>query len=174
MFGIAEVNNLPPWAKELPQLLAHGSGINGDWHIEGKHGYIRLSNSYHAMDQMGGYDGWADFTAILRPKKITQPDGSSYEYLDVAIHFNGSYSNRLATKYDLRNYLAETITNSLTDFKWGQGIVRVLRKSDAIQVQHTLEDLRTAIGDGDTKVALWCLEKISDRLTNAFKEVRDV
>lgn len=166
MFGIAEVNNLPPWAKELPQLLAHGSGINGDWHIEGKHGYIRLSNSYRAMDQMGGYDGWADFTAILRPKKITQPDGSSYEYLDVAIHFNGSYSNRLATKYDLRDYLAETIAHSLTDFKWGQGIVRVLRKSDAIDVLNLLNTVESGHREK--------LDKAIDLITNALKEVREV
>ncbi len=165
MFGIAEVNNLPPWAKELPQLLAHGSGINGDWYIEGKHGYIKCSNSYTCMDN-GFEAGSADFTAILRPKKIAQPDGSSYEYLDVAIHFNGSYSNRLATKYDLRDYLAETIAHSLTDFKWGQGIVRVLRKSDAIDVLNLLNTVESGHREK--------LDKAIDLITNALKEVREV
>jgi hypothetical protein len=166
MFGIAEVNNLPPWAKELPQLLAHGSGINNDWYIDGMHGYIRVSNSFECMNEGGFTDGHADFTAILRPKKIPQPDGSSYEHLDVAIHFNGSYSNRLATKYDLRDYLAETIAHSLTDFKWGQGIIRVLRKSDAIDVLNLLNAT-----DRDSSGHL---SKAIDLITNALKEVREV
>jgi len=51
----------------LADLLPHGSGIDADWHFTvTDRGSITAHNSYHAMDEYGGYWGWIDFSASLR------------------------------------------------------------------------------------------------------------
>jgi hypothetical protein len=47
----------------LKDELPHGSGIDADWNIHPASGHgIACSNSYHAMDCMGSYVDWLDFT----------------------------------------------------------------------------------------------------------------
>jgi hypothetical protein len=47
----------------LKDELPHGSGIDADWNIHPAAGHgIACSNSYHAMDCMGSYVDWLDFT----------------------------------------------------------------------------------------------------------------
>lgn len=54
------------FAAAILDALPHGSGIDSDWSIiisPSEHGYsVNCSNSYHAMNSMGGYDGWVDFS----------------------------------------------------------------------------------------------------------------
>jgi len=50
----------------LEDYLPHGSGIDADWHLEKKGEVILASNSYHAMDEYGGYCDWWDFTVELK------------------------------------------------------------------------------------------------------------
>jgi len=60
--------------KDLLNQLPHGSGIDGDWKIEydkTKNDNIVLSNSYHVMNEVGFYDGWIDFTVIVKPDFIS-------------------------------------------------------------------------------------------------------
>jgi len=49
----------------LEDYLPHGSGIDTDWYLERQDDIILASNSYHAMDEYGGYDSWWDFTVEL-------------------------------------------------------------------------------------------------------------
>lgn len=53
---------------ELIKYLPHGSGIDNEWKIDStKHEVLSFSNSFHAMDEQGGYCGWIDFTVKIYP-----------------------------------------------------------------------------------------------------------
>jgi len=69
-----EKKNNNEWAErhadnldKLLDLLPHGSGIDGEW----RYGYfsdrLELYNLYHFMDDNGYYDGWGDFTVVVKP-----------------------------------------------------------------------------------------------------------
>lgn len=50
----------------LMQELPHGSGIDGTWGLAHKSGRIAsFTCKYHFMNEVGMYDGWIDFRAIL-------------------------------------------------------------------------------------------------------------
>lgn len=49
-------------AYKLVDLLPHGSGIDGTWHVTAYENRVECCNSLHAMDEFGGYAGWYDFT----------------------------------------------------------------------------------------------------------------
>lgn len=87
----------------LIDLLPHGSGINADWYVTEKPDRWVASNSYHAMDEYGGYDGWADFTL-----NIPKSDPSGFK-----LQFNGKTAAYLNSKYGLRDYLEDTIVYAL-------------------------------------------------------------
>lgn len=86
-------------------VLPHGSGIDCDWKItfHNRSKRIHMSNSYHCMDENGMYDGWSDFTVII--------DWEDEEYYRIMFH--GRESQRLARKYDLRDYLTDLICECL-------------------------------------------------------------
>lgn len=136
-YGIKEIINLPTWADELPEELPHGSGIDADWVIEGHTHHITCRNSFHCMDQNGMYEGWQDFSVILKKGKSHQPDGSIFLYTDVTVHFHGN--QYLAQKHQLRDYLADTIAYALTDFTWGKGFIKSLRRSEIRSIEYHLE-----------------------------------
>lgn len=134
-----EVKNLPKWAVELPEALPHGSGIDANWKITGHDGYIRCDNSFHCMNENGYYDGWADFSAILR-------HGLQFDdEMDVIVHFRGNHSYRKAEKYILREYLVDTIAENLRDFEWGKGLRKVLRARDAEMLSYRIQDIQHKI-----------------------------
>ena len=69
-----KLDRLGTVAAALIDALPHGSGIDGDWHVavyqekddlDNVVYQVRLGNGYHAMDSMGGYAGWLDFTATI-------------------------------------------------------------------------------------------------------------
>ena len=83
----------------------HGSGIDYDWFAEESQNNIRLYNSYHTMDEYGRYDAVVDF-AILIPKKNP---------LKFKLQFLGDRCRYYANKYDLRDYLEDTIYDGLEE-----------------------------------------------------------
>lgn len=56
---------------ELINLLPHGSGIDSNWEVTiHKNGNVTAKNSFHSMDDSGGYDGFMPFIVrIFRVKK---------------------------------------------------------------------------------------------------------
>jgi hypothetical protein len=133
---VGEAKNLPEWAEEIPDALPHGSGIDADWYIEYKHGYIRCDNSYHCMNEDGYYDGWQDFSVILR--KDNRDNG-----VHVTIHFhNGHYK---ADRYMLKEYLGDTVAEMLSDLVWGKGFKKVLRSRDAWLIEHRIKCIQDRI-----------------------------
>jgi len=56
--------------QDLADALPHGSGIDSDWRIVvKKNGAVYVFGSYHQMDENGMYNGWVDFTVIIREIK---------------------------------------------------------------------------------------------------------
>lgn len=44
------------------EVLPHGSGIDGNWHIQVQgNGNVVVTGEYHHMDSNGYYDGWSEF-----------------------------------------------------------------------------------------------------------------
>jgi len=144
-FGVGEVTNLPDWADELPDALPHGSGIDGDWVIEGHAHHITLRNGFHCMDEYGGYDGWANFSAIIKPYTHKQPDESIFRGISVEIHFHGADSQYKARKHMLREYLGDTIHQSISDLVWGKGFEKCIRKNDMFMINYELERISACI-----------------------------
>lgn len=93
----------------LEENLPHGSGIDADWHVDEKSDRFIASNSFHAMDEDGFYDGWADFTVSIPKKKPEQ----------FKLQFNGALAQRINKKYMLRDYLETTFAETLPDFGKG-------------------------------------------------------
>lgn len=101
-FGISRYSNIQSnIAKKIANALPHGSGIDGDWHIEEKGNNIYAGNSYHCMDDVGYYVGWQDFYLII-PKSNPK---------NFKLHFKGD--QYLARKYMLRDYLEDTFAYAL-------------------------------------------------------------
>ena len=94
---------------ELVMKKVNGAGVDRTWHFVVKdplchlyHGFrrvaapdvisycnrkvLRIKNSYHCMDEHGGYCGWAAFSVVF-------PMGNSLD--EYRIEFHGSESQRL-------------------------------------------------------------------------------
>lgn len=82
----------------------HGSGIDSAWSVEETKSSWRVSNSFHTMDEWGGYDGYADFTVIF-------PNNESMG--EFKLEFNGQEAQRQNQKHMLRDYLEDTIAYTL-------------------------------------------------------------
>jgi len=108
MFGYSSSIDWSQFSTEeraLLEDLPHGSGIDCDWHIEkAKSGKIVAHNSYHCMDDMGGYCGYADFSIRWTPGQEK----------DFRLMFHGREAQYLNTKYMLRDYLEDTFYHALT------------------------------------------------------------
>ena len=86
--------------KAVIEALPHGSGIDGDWHCKKQqNGKVVCYNSYHVMDEWGGYRAWADFSIRFR--------GDTWK--DFRLMFHGSDSQYLNQHYQLRDYLEQTV-----------------------------------------------------------------
>ena len=102
----AESNKTETELDVLEGLLPHGSGIDYDWHIYATRTGYRCENSYHAMDGWGGYCCVNDFTAV-----VARDAAGKWDLRRVMLH---DY-NRHAHNYGLREYLEDTIYQSLRD-----------------------------------------------------------
>lgn len=88
--------------QELKETLPHGSGINGDWAVVDHGRYFRASNIFEPLNDAGFYDGTVYFYLTI-PKK----DPGNFK-----LHFR--YSQYLVKKYQLREYLEDTVANCLS------------------------------------------------------------
>jgi hypothetical protein len=112
-FGVSSQSKIyTPFVRNLASALPHGSGIDGDWYIEEKGDKIIATNSYHAMDEYGGYIGWQDFKLIISKK-----DPENFK-----LQFTG---DRYIIRKDpqLRNYLEDTFAYSIGELPkmWSGG-----------------------------------------------------
>ena len=69
---------------------------------------LRLKNSFHCMNEHGGYSGWADFTIIFPNNKPLD---------EFRIVFRGPSSQRLQKRHDLKEYLYQLIHGALHDIQ---------------------------------------------------------
>lgn len=96
----------------LKDILPHGSGIDCDWSIrvlrpiDGSPLRVMCKNSYHAMDEYGGYCHWQDFSAIIY---CTWDENGTPTFDLHRLAFNGRLH---ACAYGLRDYLEEVIVLS--------------------------------------------------------------
>ncbi|MDD3263403.1 MAG: hypothetical protein PHT94_00745 [Candidatus Nanoarchaeia archaeon] len=89
----------------LDFCLPHGSGFDIKHEITEQKKNFEIRSSFHCMDENGYYCGWVDFTAYL------WKDIPSNKNKELTVYINGKYSNYLADKYFLRNYIKEEIFN---------------------------------------------------------------
>lgn len=104
--------------ERLLKCLPHGSGIDCTWEIEQKSGYWKCSNSFHCMNDVGFYVGFADFSLIVRNKpEILNPKNPQYSFetVDFNLHFHGNHMRYWVEKLDLRDYLSELFAQVLDD-----------------------------------------------------------
>jgi len=86
-----------------------GSGFNSSWHspdYKGKKGKIRLTQAFECMDQNGYYVGYADFSVYFNP----------VNWQDFKLEFNGKRSQALNQRFQLREYIEESIYSTLNSF----------------------------------------------------------
>jgi hypothetical protein len=104
-FDTAKTNEI---LTKILEVLPHGSGINSDWHIfMASPTRIRCHNTFHPMDEQGGYDGYADFAFLFDLRDTIH--GGDYSRL----MFLGSESQYYAKKYDLRDYIWDLLCETL-------------------------------------------------------------
>jgi len=94
--------------QKLHEILPHGSGIDYDWsYTIQKNGLINAHNSYHAMDEYGGYCHIYDFSVKIEPV-LNKPNIllSQLSFKFVSLSFKGQ-KEYLCCGYGLRDYLTE-------------------------------------------------------------------
>jgi len=90
----------------LLAVLPHGSGIDCDWRFDWfDNGKVRAFNSFHCMNDVGMYDGYADFSIVV---PVHQPMSA------FSLAFHGATAQRKARRYDLRDYLETTIYEAMS------------------------------------------------------------
>ena len=88
---------------KLNDILPSGSGINGAWEFTYHTGWvIQCHNFYQTMNDAGMYDGYAYFKVCINiiDKSFT-------------LQFRNGRSHYLNSKYQLRDYLDDTLYHAL-------------------------------------------------------------
>jgi hypothetical protein len=83
--------------------LPHGSGFDTDIKLDYDASSIDrlvLYGSFHSMDEMGGYDGWIDFSVIIKPS--------------LSFGFEARINGRFGKKQDLKTYIVEFLSECLS------------------------------------------------------------
>jgi len=92
--------------EKLVDFLPSGSGFDYSYEIDEKINTFHILSSYHCMSEHGYYDGWQDFKIILSKDRA--------KINDFKLQFcNG---NARARKYLLKEYMDETIYESIQDY----------------------------------------------------------
>jgi len=127
--GIIIPRHGPVSYRELVESLPHGSGIDSDWVVEVGRDRVTFYNSYHGMDSNGYYDGWLDFRVCLSKVKADERNPLKgplqgkvqvcWRKGDWRMDIKGAFSSvsRKDWGYDLRSYLYDTISDSLSKYK---------------------------------------------------------
>jgi hypothetical protein len=95
--------------EDICYFLPHGSGIDCSWYGYVTKGNLCFTNAFHAMDENGYYDGYAQFTV-----KLPLVDNCVH-WDSFTIEFNGRNSAYLNRKYNLRDYIETTIYDGLNE-----------------------------------------------------------
>ena len=90
--------------KTLLNTLPHGSGIDCDWTFDITDKMIRCSNSYHRMDEYGGYRGYIDFSVVIK---------TDHRMIDGRLDYN--IKGQFGKYQDLKDYLYDTISIGLDE-----------------------------------------------------------
>ncbi len=86
----------------LGDCLPHGSGINSSWEFSWQRdGSIVCANSFHCMNDVGYYDGWADFKVVIKPDS------------EFRLMFVGKTAQYKAARYQLRECIEELVYHAL-------------------------------------------------------------
>jgi hypothetical protein len=86
----------------IDNYLPHGSGFDTDTKLDydaSSKNHLVLYGSFHSMDEMGGYDGWIDFSIIVEPS--------------LSFGFKTRISGRFGKKQDLKTYIVEFLSECL-------------------------------------------------------------
>lgn len=84
-------------------ILPSGSGIDSGCKFnlqKSTRNKIVIDSSFHCMDENGYYDGWIDFTVIIKPNLLSEID----------LNIIGKFGKN----QDLKDYLYETFSYELT------------------------------------------------------------
>lgn len=105
--------------EQLAKLLPHGSGIDSDWEISVyKNGNLKVSSSFHCMNEDGYYCGWQQFSfRIYRTQKDklhALRDGKIQVIARKGDIQMSDVSIRDRNGFDLGNYLSDIIDFSIT------------------------------------------------------------
>lgn len=95
--------------KKLLDILPHGSGINGNWHIDYlKNGKIQAHNFYEGMNESGMYCHTADFTVTLHINHL-------FQFTFDNLHLTHGSREYTCCLYDIKSYLSDLIAECLHD-----------------------------------------------------------
>lgn len=105
----------------LAEILPHGSGIDADWYInQQKNGSWVCTNSFHAMNENGYYDGWIPFKVnffIHQKDEMNELSGPCAGQTQV-VHRKGDADFKVFCRNrELRDYLTETIDAVFSNHK---------------------------------------------------------
>jgi hypothetical protein len=84
----------------IDNSMPHGSGIDGENSIDMDRStdkVLYFNFSYHFMNEAGYYDGWEDYTLVVKPA-----------FIGIDMRIQGKNRN------DIKDYLYETFNNWLT------------------------------------------------------------
>ena len=85
---------------ELIKYLPHGSGIDCSWEVDvTRSDVLFFSNSFHAMDEQGGYERWIEFTVKVFP---------SLQF-GVELKITGNFGRR----QEIKKYLHDIINSAV-------------------------------------------------------------
>jgi hypothetical protein len=87
---------------ELIDTLPHGSGIDGKTELDfdaSRADKLVITGEYHAMNEVGYYDGWYDFKLTVTPSLVHG--------------FTMSISGRFGKYQDVKEYLYEVFRDGL-------------------------------------------------------------
>lgn len=106
--------------RDMLKHLPHGSGIDMIWELQIKDGVIYAYNSFHAMDEVGMYCGWLDFSLI-----IENPNAWKLKFGENSIDcYTTDEDNNIVDDSDyttesIKEYLCDLFSEYLSNFLEG-------------------------------------------------------
>ena len=99
---------------KFAEALPHGSGIDGNWHIQVQgNGNVMVTGEYHHMNSNGFYDGWSGFKLRMSrlEKDVWNPSKGPCEGKVQRIHKKGDVVFRVTggRREDDRDYFHECL-----------------------------------------------------------------
>ena len=92
------------------EKLPHGSGIDLAWNMRETRKNYYFTNSYHLMDEHGGYRDWQNFSIVIPKSDFENGDYSTNWRLE--FNWGVSYWTK---RNDLRSYLEDIFSSDLRD-----------------------------------------------------------